>query len=467
MQRPYEETGLTARLARFVVDTTYDDIPAEVVEYAKVMLTDALGVAFGASVLEDTRRFVTVAEAMGGPEQATILTTGTRVSAPAAAWANGYLAQALDADDTYYSNGHPLASIAGALMAAGEEVGASGKELITALVVGYDVSIRCRRSFYQAPNGYSSSFGAFVMGAAAAVAKLYRLNVEQTAITFGTASFTSPGQGIRWGAMSLGERHAMKYWPNLSQAFAAVTSGQLARAGVTGDRTVFEGTPSFAMLLGYGGIDEQLMFEDLGTRWFINETSIKPWAVCKYPMITMTQVRELMQEEGLTAEDIDAVHVQTWDFLAGPYTTEFTELTDEYDAQISFRHAVAATVLGWEMGPDWQARAVGNSQLNDLAQKVTVVPNPTYREDSTFTPEGNRAMATVITVGAGGKEYVRRASSALGDGFDERYRYDFAMVREKFLDYAKHSLTGEQMERILANLEHLETLEDVRFQLTA
>jgi hypothetical protein len=111
MNRHYEENGLTTRMARFACRTSYADIPVPVVEYVKVMVADSLACAFGASVLPGARNLVKVPEKWGGPEDAVILTTGKKVGAAAAAFANAYLINALDADDTFYTNGHPLAPI--------------------------------------------------------------------------------------------------------------------------------------------------------------------------------------------------------------------------------------------------------------------------------------------------------------------------------------------------------------------
>lgn len=464
MRHQDPEDGITAKLSQFVAGTDYQHLTPAVVEYVKVMIADALACGFGASVLDGARRFATVSHAMGGPEDAVVLVSGQKVSAAAAAFANGYLVQALDADDTFYNNGHPLAPIFGAALAAAEEVGASGRDLITAIAVGYDVSIRCRRSFQ--PRELSASFGSFVMGAAAAVAKLYGFDELQTAMALGNAGFSTPHQGGRWGLMGLGRRHELKYWPNFSQSFVAITSAQLVRAGVVGDRTIFDGPTNFATQLGFESIDENLMFDGLGVRWFINETSVKPWPVCRYFQTAMTLVQEIMAENDLKPDEVDAVSVSAWDLLRAPMWTHFPYIPTEYDAQFSITHAIAALIQGWEMGPEWQRRAVRNPELDAFAEKITVAANQRFADDCVVTPEGFRGMPTVVSVHAGGRELRREGSAALGDGFEGRYRFDLAAIKQKYDAYAKCALSEERVGRTFANIANLENLPDVKFALT-
>ncbi|MDR2881703.1 MAG: MmgE/PrpD family protein [Azoarcus sp.] len=460
----HQENGLTARMAQFVCRANYSDIPHDVVEYTKVLIADSLACGFGASVLPGARHFVKVPEAMGGPEQAVILTTGKKVSAAAAAFANSYLINALDADDTFYTTCHPLASVFASALAVAEEVGASGKALIAAVAIGYDVAIRCKRSILKTRQG---SMGWFVMGAVAAAANLYRLTEEQTAMAFSIAAFGSPHANGRWNQMGSGRRHDMKYWANHYTAFAAVTAAQFAKAGLTSDRTIFDGEPNYAHFIGFDGIDEQLMFEDIGKRWWIAETSIKPWAVCRYSQISITLIKEIMAEHGLQPNDIEQIRVQTWDFIASPWFCDNIEITNEYDAQFSFPHAVAAAgILGWEMGPEWQAAAVRNPMLDDLARKISITPNPRYEQDSVLTNEGNKYMATVVDVVTRGGTFRKEGGTALGDPFDEKYKLDMDRIWEKYRIFSQPTLDHEAMDRTFSRIRMLEDLPNVQFKLT-
>lgn len=463
MNRIYENDGLTTRMARFVCQTDYADLPADVVDYVKVMTADSLACGFAASILPGARNLVTVAEKWGGPEDAVILATGRKVSATAAAFANAYLINALDADDTFYTNGHPLAPIFASTLAVAEEVGASGRDFITALAVGYDAAIRIKRSFGAKLGG---SFGAYGMGCVAACARLHGLDETQTAMAFGVAAFGGPIASGRWSQNASGRRHDLKYWATNYQASAGVSAVELVKAGVTCDRTVFDGDPSYAHFLGFEGIGEDLLFEDLGKRWFIAETSVKPWAVCRYAQVSITLLQELMDEHAIAPDEIEKVEIQTWSFIASPWFAGKVEILDEMDAQFSFRHAVAAAILGWDMGPEWQGKAVGDAKLDAAADKIVVSTNPRYDEDSIVTIDGNRHMATVLTVSTGRGRYTREGGIALGDPYEERYRMTLDRLADKFVRFSRHTLDQARVEQVLSRIARLDELESVRFQLT-
>jgi 2-methylcitrate dehydratase PrpD len=463
MNRIYEDDGLTTRMARFVCRTAYSDLPGNVVDYVKVMTADALACGFGASVLPGARNLVKVAEKWGGRPDAVILTTGRKVSATAAAFANAYLINALDADDTFYTNGHPLAPIFASALAVAEEVGASGVDFIAALAVGYDTAIRVKRSFGEKLGG---SFGAYVMGCAAASARLHRLGEVETAMAFGVAAFGGPHSSGRWNQNASGRRHDLKYWVTDYQAWAGVSAVELVKAGVTGDRTVFDGNPNYSHFLGFDGMNEELMFEDIGRRWFIAETSVKPWAVCRYAQVSITLLQELMKEHDIAPGEIDKVEIQTWEFIAGPWFSGKVEITDQMDVQFSFRHAVAAALLGWDMGPEWQGRAIGNAELDAAADKVFIATNPRYAEDSIVTIDGNRHMATVLTLRTARGSYTREGGIALGDPYEDRYRMTLDRIADKFFLFSRQTLDQGRMEQVFSRVASLEKLENIRFQLT-
>jgi 2-methylcitrate dehydratase PrpD len=180
----------------------------------------------------------------------------------------------------------------------------------------------------------------------------------------------------------------------------------------------------------------------------------------------MTLVQEIITENDLKSEEVDAVHVGAWDFLLTPMWTDFPYIPTEYDAQFSITHAIAALVQGWDMGPEWQGRAVRNPELDALAKKVVITANPRFADDCVVTPEGFRGMPTVVSVHARGREFCREGSTALGDGFEPRYRFDLAAIKQKYLAYAKCSLSEEQVESTFANITSLEDLPDVKFALT-
>jgi 2-methylcitrate dehydratase PrpD len=132
--------GATAILAQFAAETSGQRIPSEARTIARDHLLDGVGVALAASVEPPGRIVVELAREAGGREEAHLLWTDLATSALQAAWANGALGHLLDFDDTGPS--HPTACVLPAVLATAERVGASGSELLAAMVVGYEVFLR-------------------------------------------------------------------------------------------------------------------------------------------------------------------------------------------------------------------------------------------------------------------------------------------------------------------------------------
>ena len=128
-------------LARFVRQLTYDELPSEVVEYAKILILDGIGVALGGFETTHARIIARFVKKMGGSPESTVWVYGDKVPCPNAAFANGVMIHSIDFDDTHDIL-HPGCAIILSAFAIAEKMKASGKELITAIIAGYEVSAR-------------------------------------------------------------------------------------------------------------------------------------------------------------------------------------------------------------------------------------------------------------------------------------------------------------------------------------
>jgi 2-methylcitrate dehydratase PrpD len=131
--------GATEKIARFIVDTGYEDIPRDAVEKAKRTALDCLGAAL-AGVVEPVSQTITgYATKLGGPPQASVFGAGLKVSVSDAALANGCIAHALDYDDCGVKIGHPSVLVLPAVLSLGEHLSASGRDILTAYILGLEV----------------------------------------------------------------------------------------------------------------------------------------------------------------------------------------------------------------------------------------------------------------------------------------------------------------------------------------
>src|SRR5919109_1564571 len=131
--------GATEKIARFITDSDYDDIPHDAVETAKRTSLDCLGAAL-AGVVEPVSHAITdYIRKLGGPAQASVFGAGVKVSVPDAAMANGCIAHALDYDDCGVKIGHPSVLVLPAVLSLGEHLRASGQEILTAYILGLEI----------------------------------------------------------------------------------------------------------------------------------------------------------------------------------------------------------------------------------------------------------------------------------------------------------------------------------------
>jgi 2-methylcitrate dehydratase PrpD len=182
--------GATEIIARFIVDTDYKKLPREVVEKAKRSALDCVGAAL-AGVSEPVSQTVTAyVSKLGGAPQASVFGAGVKVAVADAALANGSIAHALDYDDCGVKIGHPSVLVLPAVLSLGEHLGVSGQDLLAAYIVGLEVegklALHADFKLMQARLNHQTWYGS--IGAAAACAKLLKLDVAKTRMALGIAA---------------------------------------------------------------------------------------------------------------------------------------------------------------------------------------------------------------------------------------------------------------------------------------
>jgi 2-methylcitrate dehydratase PrpD len=239
---------ITFSLARLAIETGAGDIPGGAFSAAKAAVMDALGCAFAGHAMPGVREVMGLTKEWGGRGEATLWLDGTRVPAPAAAFANSALAHAMDLDDYHPpSDTHIGVIIVPVALAMGELTGATGGETLAAAILGVEVAGRLGRIFKarRTHEGFlpSSVVGGF--GATAAACRLKRLSVEQTANALGI--FYAHASGNR---QALFDRTLTKRVQPAIAARAAVIAACLAERGITGPARVVEGEAGLLKLYG-------------------------------------------------------------------------------------------------------------------------------------------------------------------------------------------------------------------------
>jgi 2-methylcitrate dehydratase PrpD len=303
--------GLSDRLAAFVVQTGFADLPDRTVEMTKQCLLDAIGVSLAASGLgEGCQAFVDLALTQGGKPACTVFGMPHRLPVEAAAFVNGAMAHAMDYEDAH--DGmllHPNAPTIPAALAIAEATGGmSGKDLIASLAIGCDVAVRLAQGL----RASLADFGWYpppilaAFGATAAAAKLLRLNASQVRDAFSLTLCQATCSG------------EIKYSPNsvvraIRDAFGAragVSAALLAARGVTGFDAPFEGRAGFYAMFARGQYDPAAVLQDLGRRFEIENISFKPWPSCRGTHSAIEAAIDLRDRHGINPDNIVSVNLR-------------------------------------------------------------------------------------------------------------------------------------------------------------
>jgi 2-methylcitrate dehydratase len=298
------ERPLADRLAAYAHGLRYEDLDAATIERVKTHVIDTIGCGIGALGERPVRICREVALSVAGP--ATIIGTDRRTTADLAAFANGAAARYLDFNDTYVGRFavHPSDSIA-ACLAVAEAERASARELITAIVIAYEVNCRLVDALDIAARGWDPP----VLGlpaVALAVGRLMKLGPEQLTHAVSLAvNDHIPLAQTRVGALS--------DWKGIAVAEAgrnAVFAAMLARAGLSGPTPIFEGRSGFfQQVSGPADVDVEA-FGRGGVRFRIHQCSLKPYPAVIYTQTAIVAAIEVAKEVG-SLDRISAIEIAT------------------------------------------------------------------------------------------------------------------------------------------------------------
>jgi 2-methylcitrate dehydratase PrpD len=295
---------VSERLAAWVVGLDGGILPAEVTGMAKRLMLDQFGLQLRGSTLPNVQPVRAVAAALGGAAEATVTGSGTRLSAPQAAWVNGTLGHSAEYDDAHMSAWHTSSAVVPAALAAAEREGRTGAELISAVVAGVQVMgvLGSVAGGGMLAGGWHGSKVLGVFGAAAAAGRVLGLDAAQLANAFGIAA--SDAGGTMEYDRSGGE---VKRLHAGSAARIGVEAALLARQGLTGPATIFEGHRGiFAM---FGGTEDGALAQEEWDRWQILGTMFRFYPAVAATHPPLDALRRLREQEPFNPFDVVAITV--------------------------------------------------------------------------------------------------------------------------------------------------------------
>ncbi|MDI7260524.1 MAG: MmgE/PrpD family protein [Thermodesulfobacteriota bacterium] len=442
MSTPTHELNdtVTHLLAQFVVDLHYEDIPKNVIEFTKVCVLDLFGSAFaaiGTPILLAARNF---SEEALGHGAVTRWDTGEKTSIVGATWVNSVLASAIDIDDGHrLAIGHPGSVIIPPTIAMAEHEHAHGKQLLEAVIAGYEVAIRLSHSRdpLQIENVTTGGWGGF--GAAIAAGKLILNTASEIENTLGLVAMYGP----RLPGTFPGGRRMVKEGISWA-AVVGVSSALLARSGFMGPQNVFDYLPLY---------HPQKIFQGLGKDFLILKTYFKRYPCCRWLHPIIESLLELMKEGAFQPSHIKTIHIQTFS-RAFTLPNRIHPQTLE-EAQFSIPFCSALAMMKSEEGfYHIRMENLDDPRVIQLAEKVHLEHQPIF--DESF-PE---KIFSKITVETSNGKVEKLVSSVKGDSDNPLTEQE---LEDKYFHYALPVLGGKKASLLKDYVKNLEevSIEDL------
>jgi 2-methylcitrate dehydratase PrpD len=386
----------------FIHQLRFADLPSDVAHQARRCLLDLIGVAAAGRQTELSRIVHGFAvRQMGASEGgARLIFDGRRASAAGAAFAGASTIDSFDAHDGHpLTKGHAGVAILPAVLAVadaeglGPDHGFDGAELLTALVVGYEIAIRAGIALHGSVSDYHTSGAWNGLGCAAVAARLLRLGPETTRHALGTAEYHGP----RSQMMRCIDHPTMLKDGSGWGAFVGVSAAYLAQDGFTGAPAITIEAP-----------DQRELWSDLGTRWRITEQYFKPHPVCRWAQPAVEAAATLVKRHAITPENIARVEVET--FAEGVRLGAALPASTE-TAQYALGFPLAAILVRGKLG----AAEIGSAGLADpaIAAMIGKIALSERQDLSRAFPARRLAVVRITTLG--GEVLTSDVTAARGD----------------------------------------------------
>jgi len=435
----------TEIVANFIVDTSYEQIPSDVIKLAKRSILDGLGCML-AGTNEAAGRIVTqYVKEMGGNPEASVIGGGFKTSTPQAALANGTMGHALDYDDVAVNwLGHPTVALLPAVLAIGERERLSGRESLEGYIIGFEVAAKLGAAIGMGHYawGWHATATLGTIGAAAAAAKMLRLGVHQTKMALGIATSLAGGSRQNFGTMT-------KPFHAGSASRNGTVAALLAKRGFTADEAILESPMGFGKLFS-GGADYDIAkaTKGLGTPFEILSPGVnmKLYPCCYLTHRCIDAILHLIREYGIKAEDVELVECRTSDFV--PQVLIHSQPRDALEGKFSMQYCMAIALLDGQIGLNqFTDEKVLDPKAQELLSRVSFVH-----------PEGGSFNEAVTVKLKDGRELCHEVASPKGDPQNPMTDEELAA---KYRDCAGIVLSPEETQNSLDMISHLEDLEDI------
>lgn len=437
----------------FIMGGRFEDLPKETVNIAKNVILIAAGAAIAGAEADGCEAVINQVKEWGGKKEATILIHGGKVPAHNAAFVNSTMVRALDIEDSLQPGMHVGGSAFPTALAAAEVAGGcSGREFLTALVLGIDMSIRINSASVY--NGFDPSGVCGIFAAIAAAGRILHLNSAQM-----------------WDALALGFNRPVQTFQSIVDGTLAVRVGQgtisqgammcvqLAQKGINGPENFLEGVFGYFHLYANDKYDRRAITEGLGKRFNLDRIVFKSYPSCGGTISSTDCIILLMGENNLTPENVAEINVRVTPYVYDMTGGQF-KIGDnpKVDAQFSIQYCVANALLRrMPRLQHFDESYVMEPKIMELIGKIHVAPDPALEGEKVGASMG-ADMDVTTTDGATYHKTVPIPSGFPGNPLTNEE------IMERFqqaVSYGSKPLPKENIDRLQSTIGQFEQVEDV------
>ena len=383
---------LRKKLAGYINRISYENFSNQLIRHTKHCILDLIGVSIVGSCQKTSSFTLDLISSAGGNEEATVWGSYRKVPIQTASLVNAVQGHAIDMDDGHrFANGHPGVVTIPVAVAICEKENLTGRELIEAVVIGYEVFVRLGtaanpdlllRGFHT-----TATVGAFA--SAAVASKLLGLDHAKTENALALAGLQSAGL---LEALSSGEAGKSFQVGKTSQS--GILAGLMAQRGADGPVDIFEGDKGFFRAFAGKACDSNAICKDFGKEFQINNVYFKQHAACRHSHSALDATAEIISRHDLTPEEIVSIDIETYSIakkLTGHLAMEGSELAAKFSTPVGI---ALFLVFGKSDFSAYHPKYISDPLVQAIAKKVSVNVNP---ERDLNYPKERSACVTIKT----------------------------------------------------------------------
>ncbi len=365
----------TRELAAWVAGLHYDDVPVRTRDVARIALLDTLGAGlYGFNTPWAQKMRTWVKRGGSGTEARVWGEAGPTLRCADAALVNGVATHAFELDDYHNAKLHCGAAVIPAALAVAERLDSNGSDLLTAIVAGYEVMIRSSLALNPSAarlRGWHLTGVVGPFGAAAACAKLLKLNAEETAWALGLAGT----QGAGTWAFNADGTMSKRLHPGKA-AHSGVLAAELAQLGFSGPTQIYEFADGGVLKAFSDDSDPAPLTRDLGAVYHVDQNSIKPYCCCGSTHAYIDAALALRKKLGAPWETKKKIRVGTCKVVDVQCGFDYAP-SSALNAQMSLRYAVAVALIDGQVLPaQFTDAKMSDPAIAGLAAAIELVPDP-------------------------------------------------------------------------------------------